>query len=139
MDVEPSTVLHADRRAAEGRGSQPRERENRYGPSRGGGRLQVASQQLPEPGEPPFAVQRGAVADTRQRLMMGHCSGAVHGVTRSWHLPFLHLPGYAKQQVTNPPLPQLERAAQRAMVPLQFTGKPFATARLIACTTQLTY
>jgi hypothetical protein len=42
----------------------------------------------------------------------------------------LHLPGDAKQHVTNPDFfPQVERAAHRVTVPLQFVGSsPLRTA-----------
>jgi hypothetical protein len=51
----------------------------------------------------------------------------------------LHVPVEAKQQVTKPGFPHVERAAHRLTVPLQFVGSPFATAAFTAWATQLTY
>jgi hypothetical protein len=64
----------------------------------------------------------------------------VQTVVPSWQSPVVtsHVPGDAKQQVTKPDFPQDERAAHRVTVPLQFVGRPFATAAFTACATQLT-
>jgi hypothetical protein len=43
------------------------------------------------------------------------------------------------EQVTKPDLPHVDRAAHRVTLPLQFVGRPFATACFTACATQLTY
>ena len=46
----------------------------------------------------------------------------------------------AKRQVTNPGFPQVERAAQRLIFPLQLVGMvPSLLSRRTTCATQLTY
>jgi len=105
----------------------------------GGVTLQTASQQLPEPGKPPCAVQRLLLDFTLHRVCPGHVASLAHAAPPSWQNPLMHFPGEAKQQVTNPVFfPHVERAAHRVTVPLQLVGSPFATASRTACATQLT-
>ena len=65
---------------------------------------------------------------------------AVQVVTPSSHRPLAQVPGSQTEQVTKPLfLPQVERAAQRTTLPLQFTSRsPLDTASFTACATQLT-
>jgi hypothetical protein len=55
-------------------------------------------------------------------------AAVVQTVTPSWQSPFVQVPGLAKQQVTKPDFPQVDRAAQRVTAPWQFFGNPFAIA-----------
>jgi len=66
----------------------------------------------------------------RHLVTAGHWVASVHTVVPSWQSPVVALqtPGDAKQQVTKPGLPHVDRAAHRVTVPLQFVGRPFATA-----------
>ena len=66
----------------------------------------------------------------RHFVTAGHCVASVQTVTPSWQSPVVgsQVPGDAKQHVANPGLPQVDRAAQRVTAPLQFVGRPFATA-----------
>jgi len=58
----------------------------------------------------------------------GQLAAVVQTVTPSRQSPLVQVPGLAKQQVTNPGFPQVDRAAQRVTAPWQFFGSPFAIA-----------
>jgi hypothetical protein len=65
----------------------------------------------------------------------------VQAVVPSWQSPVvtLQVPGDAKQQVTKPDFPHVDRAAHRVTEPRQLGGRPFATAFFSSRLTQLTY
>jgi len=98
---------------------------------------QVASQQLPEPTTP----EHNAGFDLGEQCVTtaGHVALVAHAVTPSSQTPFVQVPGVHSAQVTKPDFPQVERATHRMMLPLQFTGSPFATACFTWWATQLTY
>jgi len=85
----------------------------------------VASQQLPDPGTPPFAVQRSAVDFVEQWFTTGgHIELSVHMVTPSSQTPLVQVPGLQIAQVTKPDFfPQVERAAHLVTAPLQFVSR----------------
>jgi hypothetical protein len=91
----------------------------------------VALQQLPEPAMPPRSSHFSAVDLTEHLLTTaGQSTSVAHAVTPSSHWPAVHVPGSQIAQVTKPSfLPQVDRAAQRVTVPLQFgSTSPFRTA-----------
>jgi hypothetical protein len=91
----------------------------------------VALQQLPEPTMPPRASHLSAVDLTEHLLTTaGQSTSVTHAVTPSSHRSPVHVPGSQIAQVTKPSfLPQVDRAAQRVTVPLQFgSTSPFRTA-----------
>ncbi len=55
-------------------------------------------------------------------ITAGQGTVALHAVVPSGHSPFTQVPGVAKQQVTKPGFPQVDRAAQRVTAPWQFAG-----------------
>ncbi len=55
-------------------------------------------------------------------VTLGQLAAVVQAVTPSWQSPFVQVPGLAKQQVTKPGFPQVDRAAQRVTAPWQFLG-----------------
>src|SRR5438477_10584608 len=100
---------------------------------------QVALQQLPVPVIP---VRQWEVSDLVEQCVTtcGHGTVAEHAVTPSSQRPSVHVPGSHVTQVTKPFLPQVERAAQRTALPLQFTSSsPLLTASRTLPTTQRTY
>jgi hypothetical protein len=99
-------------------------------------------------GSPPFTTHLPASALIVQRSTTGgHVELSVQSVVPSSHVPevepagMVQVPGLQIVQVTKPSfLPQVERAAQRVTLPLQFTSSSlFLTASFAARATQLTY
>jgi hypothetical protein len=147
-----STLVGAKRpRAAGALGRRPRKDVDQPG-------VQLARQQvapvlesttavLPA-GAPPFTTHLAASDLIVQRSTTGgHVELSVQRVVPSSHVPvvepsgMVHVPGLQIVHVTKPSfLPQVERAAQRVTLPLQFTSSSlFLTASLAARATQLTY
>jgi hypothetical protein len=58
--------------------------------------------------------------------------GAVHELSDDFVLQRVAPDALVRQQVTNPGLPQVDRAAQRFTSPLQLRGKRSAPARALA-------
>ncbi len=87
---------------------------------------QLASQQLPEPTMP---EQRAALDLVEQWVTTaGQVKLTVHAVVPSSQNPFVQVPGSQVKHVTKPVFPHVDRAAHRVTAPLQFVGRPFATA-----------
>jgi hypothetical protein len=99
----------------------------------------VASQQLPEPTT--FEPEQSVASDLVEQWVTtaGQVALVLHGVVPSSQTPLVQVPGWQVEQVTKPVFPHVDRAAQRVTAPLQFVGRPFATAAFTACATQLTY
>jgi hypothetical protein len=97
-------------------------------------------------GSPPFTTHLVASDLIVQRSTTGgHVELSTQVVVPSSQVPepstTVHVPGLQIVHVTKPSfLPQVERAAQRVTLPLQFTSSSwFLTASLAARATQLTY